>query len=398
LSPPTQNGPASFERARAELASRLKERRAEIESAVLVRVFSVSDDGEPLDLSALDPEYLQGLRASISVAVDFGLEVIERGEQAVGPPPPLLLAQARLAARHGVSSDTVLRRYSAGFLVLSDFLVKEAEEVGLKGSFLQRVLRAQAALDRILAAVSEEYAREQREHPSSTQERRTELVERLLAGERLDTSSLGYELQCTHLAAIATGEGTQEALKYLASAFECRLLAIPRPDGTLWAWLGSREPLAMCELHRCAKESWPQEAKVAIGESAQGLEGWRLSHRQAKAALPVFQRSPEPFVRYADVALLAAVLQDELLTSTLRRLYLEPLEAERDGGEVLRETLRAYFAAGSNVSAAAGELGVRRQTVADRLRLAEERIGRPLDTCPAEVEVALRLGDLRTSS
>ena len=42
-------------------------------------------------------------------------------------------------------------------------------------------------------------------------------------------------------------------------------------------------------------------------------------------------RGPEPFVRYVDVALLAAVLQDDLLATSLRKLYLEPLEAERDG-------------------------------------------------------------------
>ena len=396
--PPVRNGPASsasYERARAEVSARLRERRSEIESAVLTRVFALSDDGEPLELSSLDPEYLQGLRAAASAAVQFALEVIERGEDQAPPPPPLLLAQARLAARHGVALHTILRRYSAGFLVFSDFLVAEAGASGMRGAFLQRLLRAQAVLDRVLAAVSEEYAREQAQQPSSSKERLAERVERLLAGELLDTSSLGYELACTHLAAIATGQGVQEALRSLARAFQCRLLVVERPEGALWAWLGSREPLEMCELHRYAGESWPGGAKVAIGEPGAGLEGWRLSHRQARAALAVAQRSPEPFVRYADVALLAAVLSDELLASTLRRLYLRPLEAERDGGEVLRETLRAYFEAGRNVSAAAGVLGIKRHTVTGRLRAAEEWIGCPLESWGAELEVTLRLSQLQ---
>jgi hypothetical protein len=383
--------PASFERARAELARRLRERREEIGQAVMTRAFAVSDTGEPLDLSSLDPTYLDGLRRSIAAAVDFGLEVIERGEEgSPPPPPPILLTQARLAARYGVGLDTVLRRYSAGFLVLSDYLVEEAERGGLRPEALRRIMRAQAALDRILAAVSEEYAREQRERPTSSEERRAELIERLLAGEILDTSSLGYEMACTHLAAIATGGGVREALRSLASALQCRLLMVER-EGALWAWLGSREPLELCELKRRAEGSWPKEARVAVGEPGAGFEGWCLSHRQAKAALPLALRGADAFVHYAEVALVVAVLKDDLLAASLRKLYLEPLKAERDAGEVLRETLRAYFAAGRNVSSAAASLGVNRNTVASRLRAVEVAIGRPLSRCGPEIDVALRL-------
>jgi hypothetical protein len=382
---------SSFERSRAELSARLRSRRPEIEQAVLTRAFSVTNAGEPVDPDTLDPTYLEGLRTAISAAVDYGMEIIERGEERAPSPPPVLLAQARLAARYGIGLDTVLRRYSAGYVLLTDYLVEEAENQGLRGVELQRLLRARAALDHLLAVVSEEYSREVQERPGTTEERRAERVERLLAGELLDTSELAYEFECTHLAVIAWGEGTQEALKDLATAFGSRLLTVPRSEEALWAWLGSREPLEMCALHRYASESWPEGVKVAIGEQGLGLAGWRLSHRQAKAALPVAMRSPEPFVRYVDVALLAVVLQDELLATTLRRLYLEPLQAERDGGEVAIETLRAYFAAGRNVSSAAVGLGVSRQAVGSRLRVVEDRLGRQLDTCAAELEVALRL-------
>ncbi len=389
-----QNRSNSYEQSRAELTARLRSRRPEIEQAVLTRAFAVTDTNQPVDLDTLDPEYVEGLRTAIGAALDYGLEVIERGEERAPSPPPVLLAQARLAARYGIGLDTVLRRYSAGYVLLSDYLVEEAERQGMRGAYLKRVLRARSALDRLLAAVSEEYSREAQERPGTTEERRAERVERLLAGELLDTSDLAYELECTHLAVIAWGEGTAEALRDLASAFGSRLLTVSRSEGAVWAWLGSREPLEMCALHRYAQESWPEGVKVAIGEQGLGLAGWRLSHRQAKAALPVAMRSPEPFVRYVDVALLAAVLQDELLAGTLRRLYLEPLQAERDGGDVAIETLRAYFAAGRNVSSAAAGLGVSRQAVGSRLRAAEERLGRPVDTCAAELEVALHLAAL----
>jgi DNA-binding PucR family transcriptional regulator len=82
---------------------------------------------------------------------------------------------------------------------------------------------------------------------------------------------------------------------------------------------------------------------------------------------------------------------------SLRQLYLEPLAGERDGGEVLRETLRAYFEAERNVSSAAAALGVKRHTVTNRLRAAEEKLGRSLNVCAGELDVALHLEDLGSS-
>jgi hypothetical protein len=389
-----QSRSASFEQARAELSARLRERRPEIEQAVLTRAFAVSDANQPVEIESLDPEYLQGLRGAIAAAVDFGLEVIERGEERAPSPPPALLAQARLAARYGVGLDTVLRRYSAGYFLLSDFLVEEAERGGLRGADLQRLLRAQAALDRLLAAVSKEYAREERERPHTSEQRRAERIERLLAGELLDTSDLAYEFECFHLGAIACGPGIGNALRDLATSLDCRLLTACRGDEVLWAWLGARRGPDPEGLRRHARALWPEGATLAIGEPAQDLSGWRLSHRQAKAALPIALRGPDSFVRYADVALLASVLQDDLFATSLRQIYLEPLERERDGGEVARETLRAYFAAGRNVSSAAAALEINRNTVASRLRAVEASIGRPLGSCGPELETALRLGEL----
>lgn len=69
----------------------------------------------------------------------------------------------------------------------------------------------------------------------------------------------------------------------------------------------------------------------------------------ARAALLIAERKGQSILRYADVAVLASVLSDDLGTTSLRQLYLEPLEGMRDGGKVARETLRAYFATQRNV-------------------------------------------------
>jgi DNA-binding PucR family transcriptional regulator len=61
---------------------------------------------------------------------------------------------------------------------------------------------------------------------------------------------------------------------------------------------------------------------------------------------------------------------------------------------VLRKTLRAYFAAGFNAATAAAALEIDRHTVQRRLRKVEESLGRLLDSCHAELAVALRLEEL----
>lgn len=171
---------------------------------------------------------------------------------------------------------------------------------------------------------------------------------------------------------------------------------MPDGEGMVWAWLGGRNPLPP-GFDRVLAKTWPPRLPLALGEPTCDLSGWRLTHQQARAALPIAQRSPEAFVRYADVAVLASICQDEVLTTSLRELYLAPLEQERDGGEVARETLRAYFVAGRNAASAAAALGVSRQAVTKRLRAIEVALGRPLAGNAIELEAALRIEALDAS-
>jgi hypothetical protein len=375
----------------AEIAARLRRRRAEIEQALLTRTYAVS---EPPPESG--PEYAEGLRVAVAAGVEYGLEGIEHGERSAPSVPEALLAQARLAARSGVSLDTVLRRYFAGHVLVEDFMMGEAERTEHLGpAELKRLLRSQAAIvDRLLAAVSAAYTEEAERRPQSTERLRAERIERLLGGEPLDTTELGYGFEGWHLGILASGPGAGEALTALARSLDARLLTLRREEGTHWAWLGSKRRLDAGEAEALAARELPEGLALAIGEAGEGIAGWRLSHRQARAALSVALRGGDRAVRYAGVALLASALQDELLRTALHELYLAPLEAERDGGAVLRETLRAYFAAERNVSSAAARMGVDRKTVTSRLFMIEESLGRPIAACAPELETALRLAEL----
>jgi DNA-binding PucR family transcriptional regulator len=344
---------------------------------------------------------VEGLRVAATAAIDYGLATVTGLETSPSPIPLVLLVQARSAARHGVSLDTVLRRYFAGYALLGNFVLEEAEDGELlHGTPLKRLLEAQAAaFDRLLAAVSDEYTRERAGRPCSAEERRTELIERLLAGERLDPTELVYDLEAVHLGLLAKGSGAAGAIRELARALDCRLLIASRKEeGTVWAWLGGRRAVDPDTLQRQTAKTLPSQVSLALGEPGKGSRGWRLTHQQARAALPIAVRSPEPVVRYADVALLASVLQNDLLATSLREIYLAPLERERNRGTVLRETLRAYFASDRNVTSAAAQLGINRNTVASRLHEIEVSTGRSLSSCAAEFEVALHLDRIKPTA
>ena len=378
----------STDEACAALASRLRGRRPELEASIATRVHAISDPHE-----VADPTYLHSLNGALTAALDYALAVIELGERRAPGVPPALLAEARLAARAGVALDVVLRRYCAGNSLLGDFVIEEAERAEVSSSALRRLLNRQATLfDRLLEAVSEEHVREAKSWPSSTAERRRECVKSLLAGELVDYSELGYDLNGHHLAAMAKGEGALEAMRLLAGKLDSRLLAVCREEEPVWAcWLGGRQPLEVGQALQALGEISLDRVVVTVGEPGEGLSGWRLSHRQAKAALPIAERRGQAVLHYADVALLASILRDDLVATSLHQLYLEPLERARDGGKVGRETLRAYFAAERNISSTAAALGVDRRTVTNRIRAIEDLFGRPLKDFATELETALRL-------
>jgi hypothetical protein len=416
-------GGGPIEDVRAVVVGRLRIRHDELVREIFARVRGDAFDRAGED----DAEYLAGLRATVAAALEYVLAGIERGEeQEAGPIPAVALEQARRAARTRVSLDTVLRRYVAGSALLGEFIMQEADRGERDGSppaqreVLRGALRVQAAgLERLLAAITAAYGDELERAGRSPERHRAERVRGLLdggiEGGTVAGSELGYGLDGWHLGVIVRGAEAEGAVRALAERLDRRLLCVSSGEGTVWAWLGGQRTLRMSELRgalyvrarppagragksgRSAGMSGVNRAvSFAVGEPARGLVGWRLTHRQAQAALMVALRRPESqmLTRYADVALLASALKDEMLARALVDIYIAPLRDARDDGSVLCETLRAYLAAECGVSSAAAALGIVRNTVEKRLRTIEERLDKTLHPCPVELEVALALDEL----
>jgi hypothetical protein len=373
---------------RAELVARLRARSAEIEDTVFNRVRQMAN---PVERD--DPEYRAYLRATVAEAIDYALLGIERGEDWEGPIPEAAMVQARRAARTGVKLDAVLRRYAAGDRLVGEFVVDEASR--LPNEAMRPLVRAQGPhVDRMMAVVATEYMDELERIRRSPAQRVAERVQRLLdADSPADAAGLDYELDTWHLGLVVTGSRPDVAARTLSAGLNRQLLVVPQGNDSAWAWLGGRQRTMVDEVERYLGAGVLGDVALAVGEPRWGLEGWRLTHYEARAAQQVMMRRPQPLTQASDVILLAAVLRDEMLAQSLRETYLAPLD-DGDSGLGLRETLRAYFDAGFNAATAAAALEVDRHTVQRRLRKVEEALGRLLHSCHAELEVALVLEEL----
>jgi hypothetical protein len=383
-----RDGRAAVEQARGALIRRLRARQREIEDAIVARVSGMFEvqPGE-------DANYQAGLRETVAAAVSLSLSEIEDPDGPGAPIPSVAIAQARRAARRNISVDTIMLRYLGGHRVLGAFVMDEAHRCGLSsnGPALRHLRTSQeAVLERMMTAVADEHRQERERIERSREECHAELVQRLLAGERPDTTELDYELDgAWHLGIIASGARAHRVVRDLAGELRRQLLVVSTEESSVWAWIGGPRPLDMARVERILVPAKCGEASLVLGEPQEGLSGWCLTHQEARAVLLVAMREPAPMTRFAAHALMALVLQNQSLARSLVGIYLPSL-----GSSVTRETLRAYFAAGCNAATAAAKLAIDRHTVERRLRAVETRLGRQLRLCHAELEVVLRLEEL----
>jgi len=377
-----------------QLSDRLLRRRTEMCEAVLSQAHQVA--AVPVD----DAVYIEGMRSAALAAVDYGRDVFERRD-GLPPVPAPLLAQARLAAASGVSVDSVIRRYVRGNATFSAATIEAAYEAGLSSESVQQAMSLQAeAFDQLILAVSDEYARQMDRRSISRESRRLELIESLLGGAPVSGRDLDYELDQNHVALITSASHPKELLLDLGRQIDRQVLVAQRSEHEIWAWLGGKKELQQEDFERVLARSWPKALPLAIGEDCRGRGGWCLSHRQALRSWPAALQGPAGIVPYRQVALSSAILRDEDLVSFLHHSYLSPLlDGQRGKVSSLCETLRTYFSTCGNVSSTAAALSVSRQTVTNRLREVEERLGVQIASCRIELECALRLeGQLPTNS
>jgi hypothetical protein len=358
-------------------------RRAEIGEGVWQRINTVCPPPE-----FADAEYREGLKEAVSVAVDWAFAAAT-GESGTPPPvPPVLLVQARVAARNRVGLAAVVRRYVVGYTVV---LRGVMEEAGLEQPPSDVARRLSSLLDEVVREVSEEHEREAKRWARSADQLQVERVKELLAGVSLSIDRFAYDFDGAHVGLVASGEDVDTRIKELAEELDCRLLLVHPGPSCTWAWLGGGEQCEWRSIERWLEQHWPAEASLAMGESYRSMHGWRRTHREAQAAAPLSRRQPGRPARYGPEALRVAATNDELLGLTLRERYLMPLNTVGAQAAAIKDTLAAYLRSEWNATSVSERLGISRKTVNSRIRVAETLIGESLPTCASALDVALAL-------
>ncbi len=221
--------------------------------------------------------------------------------------------------------------------------------------------------------------------------RRLYAIKRLLEGDPLAVSGLDLNLNQYHLGLVAWDEGGEAAARELAAALGRPLLIVEPLNRTWWGWICGARPFDRADERKLEDFRPSSQAGIALGLPVFGETGFRATHHQAQRARWVAGQGEPSLIRYADVAVesLAGENQEDARLFVDREL--RGIADDSTASKRLRETLTVYFAAGNNAASAAATLGVHQQTVANRLRTVEERLGHPVGARRIELEVALRL-------
>lgn len=330
------------------------------------------------------------------------------GEVAVADTEPLdhALEFAALSAALRVPPSQIERAYRVGQAVFWNIWFEaasnHAEQAGLPvAEFIGPPSSLLFAyIDHILAPVLAHYDTERNELLRTREHLRRSVLPGVLDGSVADPGSdvddaLGYRLGDEHLFLLVEDETPPaSALDVLADALGAPNRLVDRYGAASWqVWLGRAEPFDSAGLAKLRRALLATGLVATIGGTGSGLEGFRATQAQALEALRIRRAiGPHaPKVLWAsEVRLEALLLRDEDSARRFVEEELGPLSGSDDRATRLRETLLAWLAAGSHVSAAAA-LQLHEHTVRNRIREAEELLPEPIMQRRAELQVALRL-------
>ncbi len=360
-----------------------------------------------------DPE-LRGLTlGSCSSNLEAVLSMVRHGIDATAAEAPVTaLEHARAMASRGHSLDVMLRFYRLGHQYFTGrFAEALTAQVPDPAESLRLFLEVEKFgfqyIDRISTSVSSEYVAELDRRQSRDRAERSDVVRALLADERVDLRNaetvLGHRLTGGQLGFVCWTADNGVDLPAVAQRFAKALgtdhpLVIPAGARCLWGWVAAS--LDSSTDLPPPPSSVDLDVHIAVGAVHPGPAGFRTSHRQAMRARRVAELGgwTARVTYFSDIALVDLMTQDldgarEFVHDELGDLAHDDAKTEAE-----RSALLAFLTAQGSLKAAAETLGVHRNTVLQRVRRAEERIGGPVAARRAQVYAALHLCDVLGAS
>jgi hypothetical protein len=354
-----------------------------------------------------DGELPEETRASCEVNIAQILRLMSLG---VGPDalvlPPEAAGWARSLVRRGITLVALLRAYRLGHAWLWDRWSQALHDRIADPEELVAAQERSSAfmfdyIDLISGVLVAEYGTERERMMRSAEQLRTETVRTILAGgpvdEEVATVRLGYEPRRHHVALRVAGRGRElRGLERAAREVAAALgggepLVVGSGAASVDVWWGAYTPPAMAALDAYVP---PEGILVAVGRPDHGIDGFRRSHAEALEAARVAALAGEAaaaVMRYEHIELVSLLASDFPRARAFVAARLGPLAAATEPAARLRETVLAFLAANGSSTRVAKELFVHHNTVAYRVKRAEELLGRRVTDEPIELTCALSL-------
>jgi DNA-binding PucR family transcriptional regulator len=255
-------------------------------------------------------------------------------------------------------------------------------------------------IDDTNAAITARMQRDREELTRGTHAEQRETVELILTGASISpqraASRLGYKLDQSHTAAIIWSDLADSDPGVLERAADAiaqvsggqRSLSVIATVATRWVWIpGTDQP----DLERVNKAIDDMRGiRIAVGATAQGLEGFRRSHFQALATQRLLTRlhSSHRVAGFAAVELVSLVTQDATQADQFVRRTLGDFES---AATELKNAVRTFVVEQCNASRAAARLYTHRNTLFRQLSRADQLLPQPLADNTVNVAVALEV-------
>ncbi|MFD3583591.1 PucR family transcriptional regulator [Streptomyces sp. NPDC058683] len=342
--------------------------------------------------------------------------------------PAAALEYARRLAQRGIPLSALIRAYRIGhwrFLQWClDELNRQNADEELAVTTNRRMLHVSFGyIDRVTEQVIAIYQHERDNWLLSQTAARAARVRDILATRDVDLNSvepsLGYRLRQNHLGLVAwlptlTVEGAGLARLHritdeIAQRLNCtsRPLFVPRDAMVSWSWLplGAHSDVPWQEVSDVLERGDPS-LHICAGSVGYGIEGFRITHRQALRAQELAAVA-DPVPRFTEFSTVAPIALMATNIDDIRAWVwgiLGPLAVDDENSARLRETAQIFLDSGCSYTATAASQILHKNTVQYRIRKAEEMIGHPVQSEHTDLEIALRavryLGSalLRTSA
>jgi hypothetical protein len=394
-----------------ELAAELLPRSTEIARSMNDHLFAMMPELRERDDGELRAETLASCEVNIA-------QVLRLQKLGAGPDALVLPVEAaewaRSLVRRGISLATLLRAYRLGHAWLWDLWSQQLHERVTDGEAFVGAEQQSSAfmfayIDLISDVLVAEYGTERERVMRSAEQLRAETVRAILAGEPLDGEAagrrLGYELRRHHVALRVSGRGSE--LRGLERAAREAAAAVGAGDplvvatgaATVDVWSGAlRPPGPLAGLDAYVP---PDGILVAVGTPGHGIDGFRRSHAEALQAARVTalaRGEGAAVTRYERVELVSLLASDFPRARAFVATRLGSLATPDEATERLRETVLAFLVAGGSATRVAKQLFVHQNTVAYRVKRAEELLGRRVTQDPIELTCALMLAGILGAS